>query len=103
MGTPPPADTGITGNKYTETAAYEERKLTRAEIIAAVEQSFALLKKSMAATPEDKVDAPTEFFGGGRKTTVRSAWIGTATHLHEHLGQLIAYARSNKVVPPWSQ
>jgi hypothetical protein len=27
----------------------------------------------------------------------------TATHLHEHLGQLIAYARSNGVTPPWSQ
>ena len=25
-----------------------------------------------------------------------------ATHAHEHLGQSIAYARSNGVVPPWS-
>jgi len=25
------------------------------------------------------------------------------THLHEHLGQMIAYARSNGVVPPWSR
>jgi hypothetical protein len=24
-------------------------------------------------------------------------------YLHEHLGQLIAYARSNKVTPPWSK
>jgi uncharacterized damage-inducible protein DinB len=23
-------------------------------------------------------------------------------HIHEHLGQLIAYARSNNVTPPWS-
>jgi hypothetical protein len=22
---------------------------------------------------------------------------------HEHLGQLIAYARTNKIVPPWSK
>jgi hypothetical protein len=27
----------------------------------------------------------------------------TVTHLHEHLGQAIAYARSNNVVPPWSR
>jgi hypothetical protein len=26
-----------------------------------------------------------------------------ATHAHEHLGQSIAYARMNGVVPPWSQ
>ncbi|HEY6147020.1 MAG TPA: hypothetical protein VIZ69_04950 [Thermoanaerobaculia bacterium] len=25
------------------------------------------------------------------------------THLHEHLGQSIAYARSNGVTPPWSE
>jgi hypothetical protein len=30
-------------------------------------------------------------------------WILTVGHLHEHLGQLIAYARSNNVVPPWSK
>jgi hypothetical protein len=24
------------------------------------------------------------------------------THLHEHLGQSIAYARTRGVVPPWS-
>jgi hypothetical protein len=23
--------------------------------------------------------------------------------LHEHLGRLIAYARMNKIVPPWSK
>jgi hypothetical protein len=25
-----------------------------------------------------------------------------ASHAHEHLGQAIAYARSNNVTPPWS-
>jgi hypothetical protein len=24
-------------------------------------------------------------------------------HMHEHLGQSIAYARSNGVTPPWSE
>ena len=39
----------------------------------------------------------------GRKSTAQAIWILTATHLHEHLGQAIAYARSNKVDPPWSK
>jgi hypothetical protein len=26
----------------------------------------------------------------------------TVAHAHEHLGQSIAYARMNNVVPPWS-
>jgi hypothetical protein len=25
------------------------------------------------------------------------------SHLHEHLGQAIAYARMNGVAPPWSE
>ena len=55
----------------------------------------------MADTPEDKLDAPLDLFGN--KTTTRGMWISTTTHLHEHLGQLIAYARSRNVVPPWSK
>jgi len=39
----------------------------------------------------------------GQKSTNRRLWITTTTHLHEHLGQLIAYARSNNVTPPWSK
>jgi hypothetical protein len=35
--------------------------------------------------------------------TGRGLWILTVTHLHEHLGQSIAYARSNRVAPPWSR
>jgi uncharacterized damage-inducible protein DinB len=26
-----------------------------------------------------------------------------ANHMHEHLGQSIAYARTNHVTPPWSK
>lgn len=35
--------------------------------------------------------------------TRQQLWILAVTHLHEHLGQGIAYARSNGVVPPWSR
>src|ERR1044072_76860 len=33
--------------------------------------------------------------------TRQGFWILATTHLHEHLGQAVAYARSNGVVPPW--
>jgi hypothetical protein len=39
---------------------------------------------------------------GSSDTTVGDVWIRAITHLHEHLGQSIAYARSHEVVPPWS-
>jgi hypothetical protein len=73
----------------------------RDQIIAELGTSFAFLKTSMAATPDAKLGAPIELFG--QKTTTRAVWLSTTTHQHEHLGQLIAYARSNNVTPPWSK
>jgi hypothetical protein len=34
--------------------------------------------------------------------TIRNFMMSTLGHLHEHLGQSIAYARMNKVTPPWT-
>jgi uncharacterized damage-inducible protein DinB len=101
MGGAAPAETGIDGKEYKTAAAFEKRTMTRDQAIAELEKSFAFLEKSMADTPESKLGAPLEAFG--QKMTYRALWISTATHLHEHLGQLIAYARSNDVVPPWSK
>ncbi|HET7219379.1 MAG TPA: DinB family protein [Vicinamibacterales bacterium] len=95
-----PAETGIT-KEYKTAAAFEKRTMTRDQVIAEVEKSFAFLKKSMEGVADAQLNAPLEIFG--QKTTSRSMWISTATHLHEHLGQLIAYARSNNVTPPWSK
>jgi hypothetical protein len=101
MGSTPPPDTGIVGTEYKTVTAFEGRKMTRDEILAGLEKSFAFLKSSMTAMPDPKLEEPLQVFG--QKTTNRSMWISTATHLHEHLGQLIAYARSNNVTPPWSK
>jgi hypothetical protein len=100
MGAPAPADTGITQD-YKSTQAFEKKSMSRDAAVAELEKSFAFLKKAMSETPDAKMDAPLEVFG--QKNTHRGLWIATVTHLHEHLGQLIAYARSNKVAPPWSK
>jgi len=100
MGVAAPAETGIT-KEYSTAAAFEKKAMSRDAVIAEVEKSFAFLKSSMNATPDAKLDAPLEMFG--QKSTNRGLWISTTTHLHEHLGQLIAYARSNNVTPPWSK
>ena len=68
--------------------------MTRAQVIDAVEQSFALMKKSMIGIPDAGLETMTEY--SRQKVTLRSAWTRTTVHIHEHLGQLIAYARTNK-------
>jgi hypothetical protein len=39
----------------------------------------------------------------GRDMTKQDAALMLLSDQHEHLGQSIAYARSNSVVPPWSK
>jgi hypothetical protein len=100
MGAVPPPETGIT-KEYATAAAFEKKTMSRDAVIAELEKSFGFLKSAMNATPDAKLDAPLDMFG--QKSTNRGLWISTTTHLHEHLGQLIAYARSNNVTPPWSK
>ena len=49
---------------------------------------------------EDPKAAITIF---GNPGTVEDMMLMAIGHVHEHFGQLIAYARSNEVVPPWSK
>ena len=101
MGITPPADTGISAKDYKTTLAFEKRPMTRDQVIAELDKSFAFLKTSMRGMSDTQLSASLDVFG--QKTTNRGLWISTVTHLHEHLGQLIAYARSNKVTPPWTK
>ncbi|HEU4722016.1 MAG TPA: DinB family protein [Gemmatimonadaceae bacterium] len=100
LGTPADPATGITA-EFKTAQAFEQRKLSRDSAIVELERSFAFLKKSLAATPEAKLPGKVSMFG--QQFTVQQAWLLATVHLHEHLGQFIAYARSNGVTPPWSQ
>ena len=95
------ASTGIKGEDFNTAVAFERRPLDRVQTLAQLERSFAHLKQGLGATTPARLGEQVSMFG--RSFTVQQTWILTATHLHEHLGQLIAYARSNNVTPPWSQ
>jgi uncharacterized damage-inducible protein DinB len=69
--------------------------------LATMKKSFEFLRGQIMAMSDADLDRPITIFG--RKATVRTAVLLTATHAHEHLGQAIAYARMNGVVPPWSK
>ena len=101
MGIPAPAATKITGSDYAAVQAFERQKLSRDATIAELKASFDFLKKSMESIPESRMNETIKVFG--QDFTVRSFLILATTHLHEHLGQMIAYARVNSVKPPWSR
>jgi uncharacterized damage-inducible protein DinB len=71
------------------------------EIVDHLKKSFAYWRASVDAMPEADLEKMIQGRSGPR--TGRSALLATLTHLHEHLGQSIAYARMNGVVPPWSE
>ena len=101
MGIAAPPETGIDGRDNKTVAAFEARPMTRDQIIAELSKSFAFLKQAMSDTSDATLESAPR--NSVRKRTVRATWIAMATHLHEHLGQLIAYARSNDITPPWSK
>jgi len=39
----------------------------------------------------------------GRDATVDGMYLRIIVHANEHMGQLVAYARMNGIVPPWSK
>lgn len=99
MGAPAPAATGITSD-FASAGVFEKRALTKAQIIAELEASFGHLHQAMGLTTDANLTENVTFFG--QQWSRQRAMILTVTHLHEHLGQAIAYARSNNVKPPWS-
>lgn len=99
LGVEAPASSGITTD-YATVQAYEARSATKAEILAELRASFDHLETGIAATRSDLDRTATAF---GTEFTAGGLWTMAITHLHEHLGQGIAYARSNGVVPPWSR
>lgn len=101
QGAPAPAASGITSD-YATAAAYEKRAATKEQVVADLTASFAHVHQAIGSTVNDQnMGEPIKMFG--QDFTRRRGALLLLTHLHEHLGQLIAYARINGVTPPWSQ
>ena len=79
---------------------FEHSLTKKSDIMKAMKDSFTHLKAGFERMSDADLDKPAELFG--RKTTVRGTYLVILSHIHEHLGQAIAYARSNKVTPPWT-
>lgn len=101
MGVAAPAKTGITATDYPAVQKFEGQKLGREATVAELKTSFEHLRNAMKSFPQTRMEEKLKVFG--QEFTVQGMLVLTATHLHEHLGQMIAYARSNNVKPPWSR
>ena len=89
------------GVKAPADAPQGENAADRATAIAQLKRSFDHVRTAIRGMSDADLDKPATMFG--QQTTYRNVYLTTVTHAHEHLGQLIAYARSNGVTPPWSR
>jgi uncharacterized damage-inducible protein DinB len=71
------------------------------KVLQALKESFAHLRSATLALNDGDEDKPQKMFG--RQSTLRGSFTMIIGHFGEHLGQSIAYARVNGVVPPWTE
>ncbi|MDB4908118.1 MAG: DinB-like domain protein [Gemmatimonadetes bacterium] len=95
VGGKPPADFG----SPREALPALEKVTGKAAILAQLEKSWAYCQAQMAAADAASMTGTYKPWG----VTLEEAAFGMTGDQHEHLGQLIAYARSVGVKPPWSK
>ncbi|MDR8392447.1 DinB family protein [Aliifodinibius sp. S!AR15-10] len=71
------------------------------EVVAILERSINHLKEAVNQMPVSKLSEQTELYG--RTVDGQAVLMQLITHMSEHVGQSIAYARMNEVVPPWNR
>jgi uncharacterized damage-inducible protein DinB len=99
MGIPTPDDIAVSGEGET-VRSYQEQNLSKAETLTHLRRSFDYLSDALDQTRE-RLD--TRAMLRTTELSYGDLWVRLITHMHEHLGQGIAYARANEVVPPWSR
>jgi uncharacterized damage-inducible protein DinB len=73
----------------------------KAKTIETLKASFDHVKAAINGVPESDLGKSVKIFD--HDGTYREVLFILVSHAHEHLGQSIAYARVNGVVPPWSK
>jgi uncharacterized damage-inducible protein DinB len=92
MGVKPPAGFDPKGEKtVTE----------KAKVIEALHASFTHVRDAVTSMSDADMSKTAKMFG--QTLTYEEALFVMTNHMHEHLGQAIAYARTNGIVPPWSK
>lgn len=79
----------------------EKDLTTKAELTAALKESTDFIIEAINGVDDAALADKVEFPFPGEYTTMTAILIAQG-HVQEHLGQLIVYARSNGITPPWS-
>ena len=88
-----PADFKADGMETTVTS--------KPEVIEWLKRSLEAVKKAHGSLTPEQGQRKVQIYG--RSANVDGIYLRILVHANEHMGQLIAYARMNGIVPPWSK
>jgi uncharacterized damage-inducible protein DinB len=79
----------------------ETEALSKDQVLQKLTEGFAVVREALESAANATLSREVQFFQTA--TTRRGVLTFIDTHIAEHLGQSIAYARMNGIVPPWSR
>jgi uncharacterized damage-inducible protein DinB len=92
----------VTGPKEPEVSVSMEKTVTkRADVIDWLKRSLDAVATARAQLKPADYQRKVSIYG--KVVTVDGMYLRIIVHANEHMGQSIAYARMNGIVPPWSK
>jgi len=76
-------------------------EMTKEEIVEILRSSMGFVREVADSMDDSALGRETTLYG--RQVGEWAVLLQLVTHMNEHLGQSIAYARMNGIVPPWSR
>jgi uncharacterized damage-inducible protein DinB len=93
----------VTGPKMPpelESNDVEKKIVSKPEVVSYLRRSLEAVKTARAQLKPGDIQRKVKIYG--EAVNVDGMYLRIICHDNEHMGQLIAYARMNGVVPPWS-
>lgn len=84
---------------FVKNESLEKSITDKVAVLAWLRKSLDAVRTAFVEASDAELDRPEEFFG--ERTTVRRLYMRGLCHMHEHMGQLIAYARAMGMPAPW--
>ncbi len=97
----PDMNLGVDPPAGVEYRTLEERVTEKDQVVEVLAASMDHVRKVVQGMSDADLEAPVRLYG--REVAGWAVLLQLVTHMNEHLGQEIAYARMNGVVPPWSR
>jgi uncharacterized damage-inducible protein DinB len=97
----PATSLGVPAPGGEDAESIEQTTTAKADVVALLRRSGTHVQQTVQGMTDEQLATTTRLYG--RDVPQWAVLLQLLAHMNEHLGQSIAYARMNGVVPPWSQ